>query len=254
MKHQLVATFLAAAIAVPAICIGQVSIDPANPKPFHLIRVKVAPGGLGPDADGQTDTFNPGETQVTLAGNKITISPLMRGHVDFGGLPPVPFDQMIGAFPPGTYQVEIIRRATGRGSAGPVGGTVTFTVPAATTAEPLVNYTDLWWRAEESGWGLGLFHHPSNQIFGTLFVYGADGRPTWYVMPNGQFIEPHIFQGPLFRTTGPYYGGPFNPTQVLPVAAGTATIEFDRYDLDKALIAFTIDGVTFNKFVRRQSF
>ena len=252
MKLSLAAAALVAAVvSLPAL--SQISIDPSNPRPFHTIRVKAPPGGLGLDTDGLLDAWDPPDTVVTIVGNKITVSPLMRGHVDFT-VPAVPFDQMIGALPPGTYQVDVIKRATGKGSSGQVGSTLTFTIATPTATEPLANYTDLWWLPEESGWGFGLFHHPTNQIFGTLFVYGADGKPTWYVMPSGQFTERNKFEGQLYRTTGPYFGGAFNPAQVQVIAAGTAVLSFDQYDLDKALLVFTIDGVTFNKSVRRQSF
>lgn len=244
-------TFAAAALAAPAV--AQVSIDPPSPKAFHTVRVKVPASALGLDADGQPDHYESTETTVVMVGNKITVSPLMRGHTDFASPTPA-LDQAVGALPPGNYELEVVKRATGKGLPGKIGSTITFTVPARTVSEPIGNYTDLWWIPSESGWGFGLFHHPTHQMFGTLFVYGADGRPTWYVIPSGQFVDATRFEGQLYRTTGPYFGGPFNPAQVQPIPAGSAIIIFDQYDLDKASLTFVIDGVTFNKFVQRQSF
>lgn len=251
MRSLIAAVIVSASLATPAY--SQVSLDPANPKPFHLIRVKVPTNSLGLDVDGQPDHYEAAETTVVITGNRITVSPLMRGHTDFGSPTPA-LDQQIGALPPGNYELEVIKRATGKGSPGKIGTTVMFSVSARAGTEPIANYTDLWWNPNESGWGFGLFHHPTHQMFGTLFVYAADGRPTWYVIPAGQFLDPTRFEGQLYRTTGPYFGGPFDPTQVQTIPAGTATIIFDQYDLDKASLTFTIDGVSFNKFVQRQSF
>jgi hypothetical protein len=247
----LVLSLSIASIAGPAA--AQVSIDPPTPKPFHTIRVKVPASALGLDGDGQPDHYESTESTVVMLNNKITISLLMRGHTDFGSPTPA-LDQEVGALPPGIYELEVVKRATGKGSPGKVGSTITFTVPARTPSEPIANYTDLWWLASESGWGFGLFHHPTHQMFGTLFVYGAEGRPTWYVIPAGQFVDAARFEGQLYRTTGPYFGGPFNSAQVQAIPAGNAVIIFDQYDLDKASLTFVIDGVTFNKSVQRQSF
>jgi hypothetical protein len=187
---------------------AQVSIDPATPKAFFEIRVKVKGTDLGLDMDAMSDFFEARRTTVSMSGNRITVSPLMIGSPDFSGKIPTPnLDQTIGALPPGTYQLDVVKRATGRGSAGPVGSTLTFTVAPRHETDPLANFTDLWWAPDESGWGFGLFHHPSHQVFGTVFLYGSDSKPVWYVMPGGAFTAPDRFEGPVYKTTGPYFAG-----------------------------------------------
>lgn len=230
------------------------TIQPPSPKAFEPIRLVVPSGGLGQDQDNLGDLWDPVNTSVAMVGNKITVSPLMHGNGGFQSLPTPAMDQSLGSLPPGSYEVEIIKRAEGRGSTGKVGQTLTLTVTPRIATAPVANYTDLWWVPSESGWGLGLFHHPSDQIFGTLFVYGSDGRPVWYVIPGGQFVTPTTFTGRLYRAMGPNYGGAFNPAQVSPVSAGDARISFDRFDSAKASLFFTIDGVTFEKQVQRQPF
>ena len=42
------------------------------------------------------------------------------------------------------------------------------------------NMTDMWFNPAESGWGLNLIHQ-GDTLFATLFVYGPDGQPRWYV-------------------------------------------------------------------------
>jgi len=251
----LFARLLVAAISFAATHVSaQIVLDPSSPVPFRDISVKVAGVSLGLDLDGRADNFDPRNTLVTMTLNKITVSPLMTGNTDFGGVPTPLLDQVIGAFPPGDYEVEVVKRAVGRGSSGPVGETMHFSVRAKAPTEPYVNYTDLWWNASESGWGLGIIHHPSHQIFATLYVYESSGKPTWYALPGGVFLTPTDFRGSLYRTTGPYYGGPFNPSQVNVTAAGTATISFDPFDSTKGVISFVIDGVPFEKLIQRQPF
>ncbi|HEY3585288.1 MAG TPA: hypothetical protein VGL90_13045, partial [Casimicrobiaceae bacterium] len=42
------------------------------------------------------------------------------------------------------------------------------------------NNSDLWWVPSESGWGVQ-FVQQGALIFATMFVYDANGKPTWYV-------------------------------------------------------------------------
>jgi len=237
----------------PGIAWAQVVVDPPSPKAFFEVRVKVD-GKLLLDLDGQPDTHDPAQTTVLMVGNKITVSPLMVGKPDFATqLPAENVDQTLGSLPPGTYQVEVVRRATGRGTPGPIGDPVTFTVAPRDTTDPIANFTGIWWRPSEPGWGLGIFQHPSNRLFATLFVYGTDGKPTWYVIP-GAFTSPLDFQGTIYRTTGPYFGGEFDPAAVSAQPVGTAEIGFNSQDLNFATILFTIQGVSFNKVIERQPF
>jgi len=45
----------------------------------------------------------------------------------------------------------------------------------AATPVPAFDYTDLWWNAGESGWGLNLMQHASNVIFGVMYTYDTNG-------------------------------------------------------------------------------
>ena len=98
------------------------------------------------------------------------------------------------------------------------------TVPAAHAGA----YTDLWWNPQESGWGVNVVQQLET-AFVTMFVYGADGKPTWYVAPNAQVTHygtpGPIFGGTLYRTEGPFHAGPFDPKKVKAVVAGQVTLE-----------------------------
>ena len=80
-------------------------------------------------------------------------------------------------------------------------------VPATTVT---VNYNDLWWDPNESGWGVNVAQQGST-LFLTFFIYGADSKPTWVTgqlsKTGYNMVGEPIFTGDIIVTTGPYYGG-----------------------------------------------
>ncbi len=119
---------------------------------------------------------------------------------------------------------------------------------SATTVGP--DYTDQWWNASESGWGVN-FVQQNDVIFATLFVYGSDSSPRWYVAtmrPSGA-----AFSGPLYQTTGPYFGaGSFNPASVVATQTGNMTVAFaNQYS---GSLVYSVGGVTVTKQITRQTF
>ena len=46
-----------------------------------------------------------------------------------------------------------------------------------------IDFSDLWWNATESGWGISLTHQFSN-VFATWFAYDQTGKAIWYVAPS----------------------------------------------------------------------
>lgn len=114
--------------------------------------------------------------------------------------------------------------------------------------------SDLWWNESEAGWGVNV-NHQREVIFLTFFVYGADGRGTWYTgqaSHTGQDSRGAlIFTGGVYTFSGPSNGTPFNPANVKGRSAGTVT--FTAF-LDSATLTYTIDGVVTNKVVTRQTF
>ena len=117
---------------------------------------------------------------------------------------------------------------------------------------PQFDYSDLWWNANESGWGLSLIQHPSNELYGAWYVYDAGGTPTWVVMPGGQWNSSNSFTGDLYATTGPDPRGAFNPALVNRTKVGSATLTFSSNG--QGLLTWTAWGTTGSRTITRQPF
>ena len=127
---------------------------------------------------------------------------------------------------------------------------------AAALAVNAGQYTDLWWNPQESGWGANIVHQ-GETAFVTLFVYGPDGMPTWYVASGARTFaydasgRPAL-QGSLYRTSGPWLGAPFDPSSVQVRAVGSLTIE--PAPDDSITVHYVAEGVTVAKRLVRQTF
>jgi hypothetical protein len=222
-----------------AVAVAQVTVFPAQPTHMDTVRVQLPESAI-------MRGYAPSLTQVSMVGNAITV---MLGETDFLPLPGFSLDWPLGQLPAGSYQVEV--RLPDRSL-----GSTSFTVTGrpAGGSRPLWNYTDIWWNPSESGWGLNLVHHASGIIFATWFVYGADGRATWYVVPDGLWESAVEYRGAVYRTTGPTVGETFNPSNVTRAAVGTATFRFSVTDFDAMTLTMSVEGRTVTRNLRRQSF
>ena len=120
----------------------------------------------------------------------------------------------------------------------------------AATSPPAVDYTDLWWNPNESGWGMAITQQFGN-IFLAWYVYDSSGKPFWYVAPSCA-VSGSSCLGTLYRTTGPPFGPPLDPTKVQPFAVGSAIVSF--VDANNAVLSYTVDGVSATKVIQRQLF
>jgi hypothetical protein len=109
--------------------------------------------------------------------------------------------------------------------------------------------SDLWWIPEESGWGIQIIQQEMT-IFATMFVYGPDGKPTWYVATLN-YVTSGFWTGALYATTGPWFGAPFDPSAVTPTAVGTMT--FAGQFVNQAVLTYTVNGVRAEKTIQRQN-
>ncbi len=142
---------------------------------------------------------------------------------------------------PGTYYLAVTRWE----SAGTGPYSLAFSMSTVTD-----NYTDLWWNPAESGWGVN-FNHQGQTIFATLFTYGADGAPDWFVMSDGARQADGSFRGKLYRATGPAFdASPWGGVALAEV--GTMQVAFPT--TGTGTLTYSVDGVTVTKSIERQRF
>ena len=106
-------------------------------------------------------------------------------------------------------------------------------LPAAAQAIPATNFTDMWYNAAESGWGISFLQHggPSNQAYAVWYTYDprasdASGqfKPLWIVMSGGTWTSPTSITGPVYVTNGTPFAQSGSNTVLDPV--GTFTLNF----------------------------
>ena len=118
-----------------------------------------------------------------------------------------------------------------------------ITLPAFAT-----DYSDMWYLPAESGWGVN-FTQNENVIFITFFLYGLDGKPTWYVAIAYQNAD-GSYSGSLYSTVGTYFGATWGGD--IATLAGTAS--FVPVNAYQGTLKYTlIGGPAVNKTIVRQT-
>lgn len=121
---------------------------------------------------------------------------------------------------------------------------------AAAAPARAANYTDIWFVPAESGWGVNVVQS-DNFMFLTFFIYGADGKPTWYA--GNLSWNGNVYTGGLFLTQGTYFAAPWNPGAYGAQQVGTATFQPSTQS-DQAILSYTVNGVgTVTKSIERQT-
>jgi hypothetical protein len=124
-----------------------------------------------------------------------------------------------------------------------------FGVPDSTAT---TNFTDLWWNAGESGWGLSISQQ-FRTLFAVWYAYGSNGQPTWYVLPGGSWLSGDTYTGTLYRTAAaPGSLDAFNASSVTRTAVGTLTLKFTS--ANTASMTYSIEGSSGTKAISRQPF
>ena len=123
---------------------------------------------------------------------------------------------------------------------------------AAMIAPPAVasaDLTDLWWNPAEPGWGV-TFVQAENFIFATFFLYDAATKPTWY---TGQMSRDSngIWSGPLYLTSGSYFGAPYNVAMRGTTQVGMVT--FTPSNESAGALTYNVGTVAVAKPLQRQS-
>ena len=125
---------------------------------------------------------------------------------------------------------------------------ITQQVFATGETRPAVDYTDLWWNKNESGWGVSLTQQ-FGIIFAAWYAYDEMGNPVWYVATNCP-VSGAGCTGTLYQVTG---GAPLtaNWRSVNPAnAVGDVTFSFT--DPASGTMTYTINGVAASRTITRQ--
>lgn len=218
-----------------------VTVTPTAPISLEPVYARVV--------NSQTCTIDPAETRVRQEGSTIVV--VVRG-LD-GCLPttgPISQDVSLGQFHPGEFSVVV------RSFLGLQLTSAPFRVADSHTGSnapmPMVNYTDLWWNPQESGWGISLSHHPSGRLFAAWYTYDQARNPTWFTLQPGHWTSVTTYTGPIYRTAGPSWTGPFNPASVSVTLVGTGTFTF--VDATSATFTYSVEGVSGSRHIERMVF
>jgi hypothetical protein len=109
-------------------------------------------------------------------------------------------------------------------------------LPALAQSVPNADYTDMWWNAGQSGWGVSFMQHgANNQAYATWYTYDPRSRdaatgqfkPLWIVMTGGTWTSPTTITGRAYVLNGT----PFNQSGSRPVTTdvGTVTLSFSDF-------------------------
>jgi hypothetical protein len=132
---------------------------------------------------------------------------------------------------------------------------VVFSFLSTSAQAQVVNYTDLWWNANESGWGIQVTHH-NDEMFGTWFTYDEQGNQLFIVLPGCNIQRYNATQkictGDIFRTTGTPFNQPFVSANTAATRIGQATLTFTGDST--ATFAYQIGAVSLTKNITRQAF
>jgi hypothetical protein len=121
------------------------------------------------------------------------------------------------------------------------------------TPSPIQGVADMWWGGpEQNGWGVAILEQFGN-LFAVWFTYDAEGKPTWFVMPGGQWRDATTYSGTMYRTSGsPWVGREYDASQLRVGAVGPYTLKF--LDKNRAMLEISVDGVARSLPITRQPF
>lgn len=217
-----------------------VSVLPGAPGALDLIIARISASN--------PCSIDEGTFRIKQAGALVRVDVnTLANCVPTGGS--VGFDVLLGKYPAGVYTVSVFQPEAVQVA------TTQFTVvdnSSKTMPHPLVDYSDWWWTVGESGWGLSIMQHTSDRIFAAWFVYDQAKQPVWYTLQPGQWLHFNMYVGPVYKTTGPYFGGPFDQTQVGITQVGTATLTFNDYMT--GTFSYTVEGISGTKSITRLAY
>lgn len=114
---------------------------------------------------------------------------------------------------------------------------------------------DMWWGGpSQDGWGIAILEQ-RGALFSVWFTYDAAGKPTWFVMPAGQWTSPTTYSGRLYRTRGspllPLFGS-YDASRFVATDVGPYSISFQGQA--SARFDYQVDARSGSLVLTRQPF
>lgn len=114
--------------------------------------------------------------------------------------------------------------------------------------------SDMWWGGvQQNGWGIAI-HESNGALFSVWFTYDGAGRPTWFVLPGGEWRDADTYAGTIYRTVGsPWVNAPYDASRLQVVPQGGYTLRFSSAR-DRATLDFNMMGTSGRRALERQGF
>jgi SAM-dependent methyltransferase len=109
----------------------------------------------------------------------------------------------------------------------------------ASVTDTPASYSDLWSDPATPGWGLSIHHGRHGALMANWLVYDAHGRPTWYSLQPGRWLDDTTFEATVYATSAQASGRNVACTTARLRMAGEASIRF--HDLERATLTWRID-------------
>ena len=112
---------------------------------------------------------------------------------------------------------------------------------------------DMWWGGlGQNGWGIAVLQQ-YRTLFMVWFTYEASGAPTWFVMPQGTWMDGSTYEGRIYRTTSsPWLGKIYDPARFQLVDVGS--YRFKLTGDSTATLSYGIEGRSGMLQLTRQPF
>jgi hypothetical protein len=224
-------------------------VSPAVPTSIQKVDISISvSSGIPDDACIPTLSRSVIDNVISISGMYVGNCPISLGQPRF-------VDTSLEPLAAGHYTVNFT--ASADPSYGPNGSApilISGSLDVAPSPLAVPNYEGLWWNApagSESGWGIN-FAHQGSVIFATWFTYDLSGK-NWWLSMTAPATGPNTFAGTLYQTTGPAFDAdPFDPSLVVPMAVGAATLSFS--DANNGTFAYTVNGISQTKTITREVF
>ena len=128
---------------------------------------------------------------------------------------------------------------------------ITQQIFALGTSAPAIDFSDLWWNPNESGWGVAVTQE-YGMIFAAWFAYDATGKSIWYVA-SGCPVSGNGCSGDLYQVHGgSALTAVWNGANKVVTKVGSVNFAFT--DSNNGAMTYTIDGLAGFRAITRQVF